>query len=154
MQIKELLEDIKLKDEKIEKLSCKIDLLTEEKAAEESIAKLLLMNEISSFEILSATEFERLRVSRAQYNENLEIIVEAMLEHCQTMMINGAKVFLPEPTGSLALFESKELKRNETGIKKGTNLWNDMKGALMKSKEDFEIILKRICWNEKTTHGE
>ena len=150
----ELTEDIKLKDEQIEKLSCRIDLLTKEKAAEENIAKFLLMNEMSSFEILSASEFERLRASRAQYNENLEIIVEAMMEHCQTMMINGAKMFLPESTGSSGQFESKDVNRNEIDTKKGTNVWKDMKTALMKSKEDFEIKLRRICWNGKTTHGE
>ena len=153
MKIKELMEGMKLKDEQIEELLYENNILKDERATEEKIAKLLLVNEIASLEILSATEFERIYSSKAQYNNHHQDIVEAMLEHCQ-MMLEGAKIFLREPNQvSPKTIDSRESKISQIQCTNSGNVWKEMNVSLIKSKKILDIQLKKVFQKEYHTQG-
>lgn len=127
--------------------------MKKEKEKEEKIARVLLINEIASLEMLSAVEFERMNSKNANESKN-ENISEELIEQCAallkyaTLLLKGSRI----PSQDIA-FENSFLVK-DVMQRKHMAAWDYMKSVLVESKRRLEIKLKNIFQTEIPINGQ
>ena len=154
-----------MKDNRISKLQAELDSMKANKIDEDRIAKILLMSEIISLELVTANEFSTwAERSKDKMGENREKTVMELLEHCESLLKfapvvlqnslqgNGMDSALPDllNDGHLLMGIAKNGHSKKCDGSEIVKKQQDLKSALIGSKLHMEEQISQIFQNRNS----
>ena len=156
-----------MKDNRISKLQSELDSMKAGKIDEDRIAKILLMSEIMSLELLTANEFSTwAERSKDKMGENREKTVMELLEHCESLLkfspfvlrnsshSNGMDSALPDLLNDGHLLTGLATNGDISEKCDGSEIMKkqeDLKSALIESKLQMEEQISQI-FQDRNSH--